>query len=295
MSPGVKASLKTGILIALIILSCTGIVDHGLRKAGLDALARSNDAYLDAAFKKALAGFLILSGIKSGLAIVEGSEVGVGFNLELGDAVQPLYDYVDIAWRAAMAGGTIIVMMQLALGGVAMVDHWVLGFFLAVILAGHLIRWFRPQAEGPYNVIRVFGRWGLILCLILYLVLPLAVTLAAQLSMRLTAPMIESSHAQLRELGDTLKPEELNQRFFSDLATSGLAALDVKSKLNTMSRGVKELMAYLKTKGEHMAALTLKLIAAYLFDCILFPLFFGIIIMTLLKSGVGQLFELGRP
>lgn len=295
MSPGVKASLKTAILIALIVLSCTGIIDRGLQKAGLGALARSNDAYLDAAFNKALAGFLILSGIKSGLAVVEGSEVGVGFSLELGDAVQPLYDYVDFAWRAAMAGGSIIVMMQLALGGVAMVDHWVLALVLTVFLAGHLIQWARPKSTGLYNVIRAFGRWGLTFCIILYLVLPLAVTMAAHLSKRLTAPMIETSHARLKDLGDTLSPEVLNKRFFGDLATSGLATLDVRAKLNTMGRGVKELMAYLKAEGEQMAALTLKLIAAYLFDCILFPLFFGIILMTLLKSGVGQLFELSRP
>jgi hypothetical protein len=295
MAHGVKASLKTAVLVVLIALACTGILDRGLRKAGLSTLARANDAYLDTAFDKALAGFLILSGIKSGLAIVEGSEVGVGFNLELGDAVQSLYDYVDIAWRAAMAGGAIIVMMQLALDGVAMVDHWVLALVLTVFLAGHLIRWLRPKSVGTINIISAFGRWGLTFCVILYLVLPLAVTMAAHLSGRLTAPLIETSHVQFRELGETLSPEVLNNRFFGDLATSGLATLDIKKKINTMSRGVKELMTFLKTESEQMAGQTLKLIAAYLFDCILFPLFFGIILITLLKSSVGQFFELSRP
>ena len=295
MSPGVKASLKTVILAGLIILSVTGILDRGLGKAGLDPLARSNQLYLNAAFDKALAGFLILSGIKSGLAIVEGSEVGVGFSLELGDAVQPLYDYVDIAWRAAMAGGTIIVMMQLALSGVTMIDHWVLALVLTLILAGHLIHWIWPKTGGLHNVIKASSHWGLTLCVILYLILPLAVTMAAHLSKRLTAPMIETSHTRLSELGDTLTPESLSKRFLGDVATSGLATLDIKAKLSHMGHAVKELMAYLKTEGEHMAALTLKLIAAYVFDCILFPLFFGIILITLLKTGVGHLFELSRP
>lgn len=289
-----KASLKTLILIALIALAVTGILDRAFRQAGLAALARANQAYLDTAFDKALAGFLLLSGIKSGLAIVEGSEVGVGFSLEIGDVVQPLYDYVDIAWRAAMAGGTIIVMMQLALGGVDLVDHWVLALVLTVSLAGHLIRWVRPQAGGFYNAIMAFGRWGLTFCVILYLIMPLTVTLAAQLSKRLTAPLIEASHIELKELGETLTPEGLNERFFDDLDASGLSTLDIKSRLNAMRQGVRELVAYLQSKSEHMAALTLKLIAAYMFDCIIFPLFFGIILMTLLKTGVGQLFELSR-
>lgn len=295
MPPAVKTSLKTIILIGLIFLSAAGILDRGLHKAGLGALARSNQNYLDTAFDKALAGFIILSGIKSGLAIIEGSEVGVGFSLELGDAVQPLYDYVDIAWRAAMAGGTIIVMLQLALKGVTMIDHWALALVLAVLLVGQLIRWMLPRADGLHYVVKASGRWGLTLCVILYLVLPLAVTMAAHLSKRLTAPMIETSQTRLKGLGDSLSPESLSDRLLGDTATSGLATLDIKNKLRTMGREVKALIADLKTESEHMAALTLKLIAAYLFDCILFPLFFGIILMTLLKSGVGYLFELSRP
>ena len=43
--------------------------------------------------------FLTLSGIKAGLAVIEGSSVGVGFELEIGDVVQPALDYVDFFWR----------------------------------------------------------------------------------------------------------------------------------------------------------------------------------------------------
>ncbi|MBI5897208.1 MAG: hypothetical protein HZB24_14795, partial [Desulfobacterales bacterium] len=77
------------VLIGFAVLAATGVLDRGMGWCGLDRLARANDGYLDRAFDRALAGFLLLSGIKSGLAIVEGSSVGVGVQVELGDAVQP--------------------------------------------------------------------------------------------------------------------------------------------------------------------------------------------------------------
>jgi hypothetical protein len=293
MSPATKKAITIICLLGLIVLAVFGILDIALGTAGLDRLDNFNDVYLEEAFDKALTGFLILSAIKSGLAIVEGSEVGVGFSLELGDAVQPLYDYVDIAWRAAMAGGAIIAMMQLALKGVALVNHWVLAIVLSVVLATILVQWIRPGAMGTWRTLRAWARWGLSLCVIMYLILPLSVSLAAQLSKRLTAPIIATSHDEFREIGDTLSPETLNQRFFKGMDTTGMGLLDIKGRLSSMNQGIKELVAYLKTRSEHMAALTLKLVAAYLFDCILFPLFFGIVLMTLLKTGISQLFDLG--
>jgi hypothetical protein len=44
--------------------------------------------------------FLAISAIKASLALIEGSTIGVGFELQLGDLVQPAYDYVDFFWKA---------------------------------------------------------------------------------------------------------------------------------------------------------------------------------------------------
>jgi hypothetical protein len=43
--------------------------------------------------------FLTLSAIKASLAMIEGSTIGVGFEVQLGDLVQPVYDYIDFFWR----------------------------------------------------------------------------------------------------------------------------------------------------------------------------------------------------
>ncbi|MFZ1982891.1 MAG: hypothetical protein WAU91_00665 [Desulfatitalea sp.] len=282
------------LLVAATILAAAGVLDRGLGWCGLDRLARANDGYLDRAFDRALAGFLILSGIKSGLAIVEGSSVGVGVQVELGDVVQPAYDYVDMAWKAAMAGASIIALMQLALQGLALIDHWALVLSLSVWTAACLALWLLPRQLNLHGIFRQAGRFGATLCIMLYVLLPLTVSAAALISQRITAPMVERSHEQLKALGEVLAPDQLQERFFPDGPDDTLSAFDFKGRMARLSQGVKALTAYLKMETERIAGLTIRLMAAYLFDCILFPLFFGLVLMTMIKSAVRYLFELDR-
>lgn len=282
------------VLIGAAALAATGALDRGLGWCGLDRLARANDGYLDRAFDRALAGFLLLSGIKSGLAIVEGSSVGVGVQVELGDAVQPAYDYVDTAWKAAMAGASIIALMKLALQGLTLIDHWALFAALVLWLAYFPALWWFPRGAALQKIFGRAGRFTVTLCVMLYLLLPLTIAGAALLSQRITAPLVESSHDQLETLGQALTPEHIQEKFFPQESETSSSLFDLKEKIAQMGQGVKALMAYLKLESERMAALTIRLMAAYLFDCILFPLVFGLILMTIIKSGVQTIFALDR-
>jgi len=295
MPEWIKRAVVFILLLAALVLAMQGVLDRGLAWCGLNRLEQTNAHYLDSAFDSALAGFLILSGIKSGLAIVEGSSVGVGVNVQLGDVVQPVYDYVDIAWRAAMAGASVIVLMQLALQGLALVDQWALTLFLLMWTAGWLVAWMFPRAAQMRLTLKAGTRFSATLCLALYLLLPLTIWGASLISRHITKPLHDSSQARFETLGKALSPEGLYQRFFPEIeGADEISTFDFKGKIAKMGREVKALAAYLKLETEHMAATTLKLIAAYLFDCILFPLFFGLILMTMLKSGVRYLFELDR-
>lgn len=298
MTVTLKKIALTAVLVGALVLASTGLMDRGLNWSGLRHLEHVNDRYLDQAFAKALAGFLVLSGIKSGLAIVEGSSIGVGFNLELGDVVQPIYDYVDIAWRAALAGGSIIAAMQLALGGVALVDQWALALLLIVLIAWNLSEWLMPPRRRLHRMLREASRFSAMLCLVLYLLLPLAVTGAAVVSRHITGPLIEASHEQFQELGLALEPGNLHREFFAQEAedeVEDLSILDLKGNITRFSQGTKALIAFMKARTEHIAEMTIKLIAAYLFDCIIFPLFFGLILMTMVRSVVRYIFDPDRP
>jgi hypothetical protein len=281
------------VLIAAAVMAAAGILDRGMGWVGLDRLARANDGYLDRAFDRAMAGFLLLSGIKSGLAIVEGSSVGVGVHVELGDAVQPAYDYVDTAWKAAMAGASIIALMKLALQGLALIDHWVLFAALILALAHFLTLWFFPRGASLHKSSGRASRFAVTLCVMLYLLLPLTIFGAALLSQRITVPLVESSHEQLKDLGKTLSPERIQAQFFP-LETETDSLFDLKEKITRMGQGIKTLLAYLQLETERVAALTIRLMAAYLFDCILFPLIFGLVLMTMIKSGIHSIFGLDR-
>jgi hypothetical protein len=281
-------------LICAVGLTAIGLLDRGLDMCGLRYLSQANDRYLDAAFQKSLSGFLLLSSIKSGLAVVEGSEVGVGFSLELGDVVQPVYDYVDMAWKAALAGGSILVGMQLALKGLKLVDHWVLAGVLLLVLLQFIAIWWCPRWRRLRDGLRGAVRFGTSVTVALYLLLPLSVTAAAFLSDHITRPMLEASHEELKRIDAEIRPRHLDQEVLADMAKEGLSGPSLKTRLADTAAGVKMLITFLKTRTETVAALAFRLIAAYIFDCILFPLFFGLVFMTMLRSGVRYFFEVDR-
>lgn len=287
-----KRCLLSAALIIALGLSATGFMDRGLDVCGLGYLSRVNDRYLDAAFQKSMSGFLVLSSVKSALAVVEGSEVGVGFSLELGDVIQPVYDYVDMAWKAALAGGSILVGMQLALKGLGLVDNWVLAGVLLFVLLQMLASWCLPHWRRLRGGLGEVVRFGASTAVALYLLLPLSVTAAASLSDHITRPVLEASHQELRRIEAQIRPRYLNQETLADMAGEGLSGPSLASRLTDTAAGIRRLITFLKSQTEKVAALAFRLIAAYVFDCVLFPLFFGLVFMTMLRSGVRYFFEI---
>jgi hypothetical protein len=291
MQRPLKRCILVFALVCALGLSATGLLDRGLDLCGLRYLSQANDRYLNDAFRKSLSGFLLLSSIKSGLAVVEGSEVGVGFSLQLGDVVQPVYDYVDIAWRAALAGGSILVGLQLALKGLDLVDHWVLAAVLLLALLRSLAAWWRPNWHWLLEWCGEAVRFGTSMAVALYLLLPLSVTAAALLSNHVTRPMLDASQEELKQIETEIRPRHLDQEVLADMAAQGLSGPSLKTRLADTAAGIKMLIAFLKGQTEKVAVLAFRLIAAYVFDCILFPLFFGLVFMTMLRSGVRYFFE----
>ncbi len=290
--------IKRWIMIALLVLgaglSAGGYTDRLIDGCGIKHLSQANHRYLDEAFDKSLTGFLLLSSIKSGLAVVEGSEVGVGFNLELGDIVQPVYDYVDIAWKAALAGGSILLGMQMALTGLTLIDHWALAGLLLLLGAGHFFRWLRPQWTGLQSGLHAATRFATTLSLTFYLLLPLSVMAVASLSHQVTRPIIENSHQELERIKKEISPQDLDQTSLAEIAAESFSSPSLKQRLTDTGAGIHMLITFLKSETDRIAALTFKLIAAYLFDCILFPLLFGLILITMIKGGVHYFFDLSR-
>ena len=66
---------------------------------GYRALNNHSMGLVDETLQRDQATFLVITAIKTSLAVIEGSSVGVGFQLEIGDLAQPAYDYVDFFWE----------------------------------------------------------------------------------------------------------------------------------------------------------------------------------------------------
>ncbi len=269
--------IKTGIavvLLVLVVLSATGHVDGMIDLFGLRGLRDSNEEYLDASFNKALNGFLVLSGIKAGLAVLEGSEVGIGFSLEIGDAVQSIYDYVDTAWKTVMAGSAILLLMKLALSTIQTVGHWFLFTALLFSLVLFLLNWIMPKKNRAHHLLREALLFSSVMCVALYLILPVSVGMASFLSKKITQPLISEAQEGFKTLEKEVAPETIHEKFFPAQAKKNdsiFSKLELQNLIVESKAVLIRIGRWLKKLTKDFAHWTIYLIAGYMFDCIVFP------------------------
>jgi len=293
-----KTSTVLLVLAALagMLLAATGMAERGLEYVGLEKLSRANHRYLDESYDRALEGFLVLSAVKSGLAVIEGSEVGIGFSFEVGDLVQSVYDYVNIAWKTVLAGGTILLITRLALDGVSLVDHYVLtlAFFLLFLLAA--VQGLFPRRRAIARVLKSFTATCVFVVVLLYLVLPLAVLGASWLSDALTRPLIQDSYRTFSQVSRTFLDGDTSgdtgEASGDDSALQSTKGL--KERYGYLKKRLQELEAYLGAQAKSLAGTTFQLIAGYLFDCVIFPLAFTAVLIFFLKGMPGYLVRMER-
>jgi hypothetical protein len=283
------------ILLAGIIIAAYGYIDQSFQWLGMGKISKSNEAYLKDSFDKSVTGFLVLSGIKSGLAVLEGSEIGVGFNLEVGDLVQSVYDYVDIAWQTSLLGGTVILLTLLLLRSADMIDHWSLALLLFTVFVSYGINWYAPRFARTSRLIRETIFYLIVFTVTLYLIVPFSITGAAYLSEKITRPIIEESHKSFESIKDEFSFENINKKLLTDEEGkekgSWISEFNLKAKWNRLSDRIKQLSNYFKEKTKNIAIWTIQLIAGYLFDSIIFPVTFFILLFVVTKSVILFIFE----
>ncbi len=283
--PHIRRLLTCLLLPVLITIAASGKLDHLLDAAGLHTIAKVNQTYLQASSDKALKGFLTLSVLKVGLAVVEGSQVGVSVgvraSLQVGDVVQAAYDYVNLAWRTVLVGAIILRATTLLLDSAAAVDHWCLTITLSMVLALTLCVWIKPGAVRTIHVIRDAAAFLTILTISFYLLLPLSVMGGAQLSRTITQPGVHSADQGLTAIQQQLFPQ---QGFAEDQGY--LTSLkDAKAR-------IKEIAFYLKSESEEMVRWVIKIIAGYVFDTVIFPLAIFVLLVWLVKLITRYIFDI---
>jgi len=249
-------------LLALLALVLRGPLDGWINDAALGRLDYANQQYLEESFDDASRLFLILTGVKSVLAVVEGSELGVGFGLEVGDIVQGVYDYVDFAWQIVLWATMIIVMTRMLLEVSQYIDQWLLALALASALFYLGAAWFLPKRRAIGRVLRDVAFFSSILAVATYVIVPLAVAGGAQLSQRITeARMMEA------EQNVTAVSIELEERFEAVQNAEGILSKAAKVKDATGA-----LTDFLAVRTTQLFWDVITLSASYLFDTVIFPL-----------------------
>ncbi len=282
------------VLILAIVAAAGGYTDRPIHWLGMDRIAAVNQSYLQRSMDKATNGFLVLSGIKTGLAVIEGSEIGIGFNLEIGDIVQSVYDYVDIAWKTALAGGTVILITRLLLQTVNLIDHWCLALALGCGLAAIVVGWILPRADRLKRLTKDAAFFLAVCTMVLYIVFPISIAGAAFISDRITGPLIEESQRSFESIKDEFSVENINHRLFPDEPLKGdsrIAGLILKGKIAEIKEYLRTQAEYFRDKSRNVAIWTLQLIAGYLFDSIVFPIVFFFLLFVIAKSALLYVFE----
>ncbi len=278
-----RARIAAAVLLtACIIASATGIANLGLNAAGLGRLRDANDRYLQDAFEKTLKTFAVLSAVKVGLAVVQGSDVGIGFNLEVGDVVQSAYDYVDVAWRTVLGCAAVLLGTRYLLQAADLVAPWFLAATFAALLFGLAVRWAAPKFRLAHSVFRDLAWTAGIASLTLVLVLPLSIAGGRRFSEKITQPSMQEAR-------------EGFTRIQSDLdASSAPDGGGLWSKLMEGKEKLAKVTKVVTARASELSVWVLKIIAGYVFDCFVFPVLLFLFLFWFVRKSARYLIEASR-
>ena len=253
--PMIEAILALAIAVALMVGPLGAPV-----VAGLDgAIDNTALEYVDNTLDKTVRMFATASAVKATLAVVEGSEVGLNIGasgtIQLGDMVQPAYDYVDLAWRTLFLSMATLFGIRLLLELSVMAAPWLIALTLIFGAAALLV----PRANRARLLLRDAFRASVLVALGVIVVLPAAVWSGGVVSRSITEPHIAAAETTIVQL------------------ESSVGTLDVQGGgFFGEARRAKEFLASTRNAiaatASELALATVRLIVGYVFDCLLFPL-----------------------
>lgn len=174
---------------------CLAFTDDVARLTKYDTLNARALGMVDEALKDDMKTFMAVSGVKAGMAVFEGSRIeagmGIGLDVEAGDIIQPVYDYIDFIWKILLYALMVLGFYKLLLEtGILAVGIKVCGVGLLFYGMAYLMGRRRDS----------FRRWGramLLLGLLFAYTAPLALLGTHYLSTRYTTTLKNKHFAQI--------------------------------------------------------------------------------------------------
>jgi hypothetical protein len=247
-----------------------GYLDNALQYP-LMKLKKENDEYLSDSFDDSLKAFTVMSGIKAVIDIVEGSTVGgelfVKANAEVGDIVQPLYDFINITWKTLLLSCFILYGIQLILDTVVLVDSWLLIFILCIATLTFLMSWFFSHIYRLKKAMYDMLAFSILIFLIVMYLLPISIWGASMLSNAITAAPVQEAVK-----GFSNVESELGRGKFSSARSGGESVWERIKDVKEIPDNIRNIINYTARKGEKLLVWAIHLVTGYMLDLIVFPI-----------------------
>lgn len=267
-----------GLFLVICGVLCLMFTDQVARYSGQEFLSNEAESLVDDSLAKNQQAFLVLSGIKAALALVEGSSVGVGFSLQVGDVVQPAYDYVHFFWLVFLVGFVIMGAYKILLE-TGMLE---LGLMLAGV--GLLVAGIGALKSSWSKSLRRTARWCILFGVLIAFIVPAALVTTHYLSDHYTS--------------------ELREKYSLRIATFQTELEDAQAELFAMKEEISlfspvESLSAIKARATQVGAAVMDAFNAsfyafmyyiilLMFDMLFFPLVTAIVFFKFLQFGLNR-------
>ncbi len=244
-----------------------------------ESLSSRAGAEIDQALEKNIVVFAGISAIKAAVALVEGSSVGVGFNLEVGDLVQPAYDYIDFVWRLFLYTILILTFYK------QLFDSGILGTGLVLLGIGALLWGAGGFTRPGRQRLRLWGGGLLKAGVLIAYGVPVILILSQWLSQRYTDPLKVKTAEKISETRkhfETAKQEFLGLKDRISLLNPVESAENVRGSLMNIIDSVSK-------AAWRSAGTMLYFVSILLFDLLFLPVLMALMLYALFRFGMGRL------
>ena len=183
-----------GLVLVAIGVVCIFAYPQVAQITMYDALNEKAIELIDDALVRDQVTFLGISAIKASLAMVEGSTVGIGIEVQVGDIVQPAYDYIDFFWKMFLYAFMIMGFYKLLL------ETELLYLGIPIVGAGLILLGGATVARHSKQDLKKFGRACVVFGLMMAYVAPASLWMTHLLSERYTSHLKEKHYEKLKRL-----------------------------------------------------------------------------------------------
>lgn len=263
------SALQTPLILAvLLLLTLSGLTARMTGKLTA-SLARRNQVYLDDSITDTAHLMLPVGAAKAAADAVEGSTINIeagavfakaGMSIEAGDILQPMLDYINIAWKVLLISMVYLVTAKSILVGTDAIATPLLIVSLFAFLISSLAAMILKSDHPVRQALQRVGSLFLLCSLLFLLIIPLTVTGSAYLSHHTTDPMREDVRVSFNKIGKVFSMDKFH------------ATEELKDKAIVLKDKIVELGNYAKDAMADVAVAVCKLVAIKLLNGIVFPL-----------------------